>query len=54
MTAPYGFALELLRDGADFTLYRGQQQGNPSPVQLPKCLNLKKTKTTSSVSSGFR
>jgi hypothetical protein len=45
MTAPSGYVLELLREGADFTLWRGQQHGNPSPVQLPSCLNLKKAKT---------
>ena len=32
MTGPSGFVLELLREGADFTLYRGRQHGNPSPV----------------------
>ena len=36
MTAPSGYVLELLRESADCTLYRGQQHGNPSPVQLPK------------------
>ncbi len=29
---PPGYVLELLRESADFTLYRGRQQGNPSPV----------------------
>ncbi len=47
MTAPCGYVLEPLREGAGFTLYRGRQHGHPSPVQLPKCLNLKKAKTTS-------
>jgi PAS domain S-box-containing protein len=32
MTAPSGYVLELLREGGDFTLYRGRQNGNPSPV----------------------
>src|SRR5271156_5291851 len=32
MTEPSGYVLELLREGADFTLYRGRQYGNPSPV----------------------
>src|SRR5216683_2058713 len=32
MTAPAGYVLEPLREGADFTLYRGRQHGNPSPV----------------------
>jgi predicted ATPase/signal transduction histidine kinase/tRNA A-37 threonylcarbamoyl transferase component Bud32 len=32
MTEPSGYALEPIREGADFTLYRGQQHGNPSPV----------------------
>ena len=32
MTEPSGYVLEPLREGADFTLYRGRQQGNPSPV----------------------
>jgi hypothetical protein len=50
MTALSGYVLELLREGADFTLYRGQQHGNPSAVQLPRCLNLEKAK----LSSGFR
>src|SRR5882724_3094201 len=29
---PPGYVLELLRESADFTLYRGRQHGNPSPV----------------------
>jgi PAS domain S-box-containing protein len=29
---PSGYALEPLREGADFTLYRGRQNGNPEPV----------------------
>jgi hypothetical protein len=32
MTAPSGYVLEPLREGADFTLYRGRQPGDPSPV----------------------
>src|SRR5260221_14056342 len=32
MTAPSGYVLEPLRKGADFTLYRGRQNDNPSPV----------------------
>ncbi|MEA2542960.1 MAG: hypothetical protein QOH35_4326, partial [Acidobacteriaceae bacterium] len=32
MTARSGYVLELLREGGDFTLYRGRQNGNPSPV----------------------
>ena len=32
MTEPSGYVLEPLRDGADFTLYRGRQHGAPSPV----------------------
>src|SRR5271170_4285170 len=32
MTEPFGYALETIREGADFTLYRGRQHGNPSPV----------------------
>ena len=32
MTAPSGYVLQPLREGADFTLYRGRQHGNPSPV----------------------
>src|SRR5229473_3018612 len=27
-----GYVLEPIREGADFTLYRGRQHGNPSPV----------------------
>ena len=27
-----GYVLEPLREGPDFTLYRGRQRGNPSPV----------------------
>src|SRR6266404_2170020 len=29
---PPGYVLELLRESTDFTLYRGRQHGNPSPV----------------------
>jgi hypothetical protein len=29
---PSEYVLEPLRAGADFTLYRGRQHGNPSPV----------------------
>jgi PAS domain S-box-containing protein len=32
ITEPSGYLLEPLREGADFTLYRGRQDGNPSPV----------------------
>ena len=32
MTEPFGYALEPIREGADFTLYRGRRHGNPSPV----------------------
>jgi serine/threonine protein kinase len=32
VTEPSGYVLEPLREGADFTLYRGRQHGNPSPV----------------------
>jgi serine/threonine protein kinase len=32
MTEPSGYALEPVRGGADFTLYRGRQHGKPSPV----------------------
>src|ERR1700710_425602 len=32
MTKPSGYRLEPLREGPDFTLYRGWQHGNPSPV----------------------
>jgi hypothetical protein len=32
MTASSEYALELLREGTDFTLYRGWQHGNPWPV----------------------
>jgi serine/threonine protein kinase len=32
MTALSGYTLEPLREGADFTLFRGRQHGNPSPV----------------------
>src|SRR5689334_8843854 len=32
VTEPSGYALKPLRGGADFTLYRGRQHGNPSPV----------------------
>jgi serine/threonine protein kinase len=32
MTVSSEYALELLREGANFTLYRGWQHGNPSPV----------------------
>jgi predicted ATPase len=33
--APSGYVLELLREGADFTVYRGTQQGDLSPNPLP-------------------
>jgi predicted ATPase/signal transduction histidine kinase len=32
MTEPSGYALEPIREGADFTLYRGRQHGSPSAV----------------------
>jgi serine/threonine protein kinase len=32
MTEPSEYVLEPIREGADFTLYRGRQAGNPSPV----------------------
>src|SRR5437762_5923867 len=32
MTEPSEYVLDPLREGADFTLYRGRQRGNPSPV----------------------
>jgi serine/threonine protein kinase len=32
MTEPSGYALAPLREGADFTLYRGRQRGNAAPV----------------------
>ncbi|MGA2730298.1 MAG: sigma 54-interacting transcriptional regulator [Terracidiphilus sp.] len=32
MAKPSGYMLEPLREGADFTLYRGRQHGNPLPL----------------------
>jgi serine/threonine protein kinase len=32
MTEPSGYVLELLREGPDFSFYRGRQPGHPSPV----------------------
>jgi serine/threonine protein kinase len=32
IAGPSGYVLETLREGAEFTLYRGRQHGNPSPV----------------------
>src|ERR1700757_2471532 len=32
MTEPSGYVLESLRESPDFTLYRGRQNGNSSPV----------------------
>ena len=32
MTKPSEYVLEPLRRGPDFTLYRGRQHGNPSPI----------------------
>jgi hypothetical protein len=32
MTDGSGYVLETLREGAEFTLYRGRQDGNPLPV----------------------
>ena len=34
MTQTSGYELEPLREGADFTLYRGRRHGNPSPLLL--------------------
>src|SRR6202048_4852229 len=33
-TEPSRYVLELLQEGPDFTLYRGRQLGNPSPVLM--------------------
>src|SRR5208282_1756309 len=32
ITEPFGYELEPLREGADFTLCRGRQRGNPLPL----------------------
>src|SRR5260370_36533755 len=32
MTEPSAYMLEPIREDPDFTLYRGRQHGNPSPV----------------------
>src|ERR1700689_1718532 len=32
MAAPSEYVLELIRDGAEFTLYRARQRGNPMPL----------------------
>src|SRR6202521_3700765 len=32
ISGPSGYVLVPLREGADFTLYRGRQHGNPRPV----------------------
>jgi hypothetical protein len=32
MAAPSEYVLEPLREGAEFTLYRGRRHDNPSPV----------------------
>jgi serine/threonine protein kinase len=32
LTEPFGYALEPIREGADFTLYRGRRHGNSSSV----------------------
>src|SRR5260221_13130329 len=32
ISGPCGFVLVPIREGADFSLYRGRQRGNPSPV----------------------
>jgi PAS domain S-box-containing protein len=32
VTKPFGYVLEPLRERADFTLYRGRQDGNPLPL----------------------
>ena len=34
LSEPSGYVLEPLREGPDFTLYRGRQHGNPSPLLL--------------------
>jgi hypothetical protein len=34
VSEPAGYVLEVLREGADFTLYRGRQPGNPTPVLM--------------------
>jgi PAS domain S-box-containing protein len=34
ITKPFGYVLEPLREGADFTLYRGRQRGNAAMVLL--------------------
>jgi PAS domain S-box-containing protein len=34
MTEPSEYVLEAIREGTEFTLYRGRQPGNPSPVLL--------------------
>jgi len=34
MTEPSGYEMEPLREGTDFTLYRGRKHGNPSPVLI--------------------
>jgi hypothetical protein len=32
MTERSGYVLEILREGREFTVYRGRQRGNPLPV----------------------
>src|SRR5277367_523081 len=32
MTTGSGYVLKLLREGAEFTVYRGRQHGNPLPL----------------------
>src|SRR5258705_5949234 len=32
ISGPFRYVLVPLREGSDFTLYRGRQHGNPSPV----------------------
>jgi hypothetical protein len=32
ITEPSGYILKPIREGADFTLYRGRQHGDPSPI----------------------
>src|SRR5258707_11701170 len=32
ISGPSGYTLEPVREGADFTLYRGREHGNPSSI----------------------
>jgi len=36
MTEPSDYVLVPLREGAEFTLYRGRQNGNPLPVHISR------------------